>query len=223
MSTEVVAITAEPRDRTGSRYARRVREAGRLPAIVYGHKQTPEAVSLDAKETVRSITEGHKLFRITLPAGEDTVILKDIQFDHLGRDVLHIDLERVNLGERVQTTIAIKFKGESPGLKAAGAVFLHPTTEIEVECMVGNLEDAIIVDVSELGVNESIHASDIELPHQYELLTDPDAVLAAVMIQEEYEEETDEAAAADAEMAEPEVITERRGEDGESEGESEKE
>jgi len=213
MSTEVVSIQAEPRERTGSRYARRVREAGRLPAIVYGHKQTPEAVSLDAKETVRSIAEGHKLFKISISGAEDTVLLKDIQFDHLGSNVLHIDLERVNLDERVQTSIPIKFKGEAPGLGAAGAVFLHPTTELEIECTVGNLEDAIIVDISELGVNETIHASDVELPHQYQLLTDPDAVLAAVMIQQEEPEETDESAAAAGEMAEPEVISERRDED----------
>jgi large subunit ribosomal protein L25 len=221
MSTDVIAIEAKPRERTGSRYARRVREAGGLPAVVYGHKQTPEAVVLDAKETVRQITHGARLFKLSLSGGEDTVILKDIQFDHLGRDVIHVDLERVNLDERVVTTIAVRLKGEAPGMNAPGAVFLKPNTEIEIECTVGNLEDHVTLDISSLEAGDALHASDIPLPHQYKLLTDPDTVMAAITIKEEVEE-PEEAAAAEAELAAPEVIGERKDEaEGGGEGESE--
>ena len=212
MSSNVITLTSEPRERTGSRYARRLREAGRLPAIVYGHKQTPEAVVLDAKETVRQIIDGHKLFRLGLSGGEDTVILKDIQFDHLSRTIIHVDLERVNLEERIETRIPIRFKGEAPGLAATGAIFLHPTTELEIECKVGNLEEAIIVDISALEAGETIHARDVALPHAYKLLTDEDAVVASVTIVKQSEED-DESSEAGAESASPEVITERKEKD----------
>jgi len=211
MSTDVIAIDAKPRERTGSRYAKRVRDAGGLPAVVYGHKQAPEAVTLDAKQAVKQIAHGARLFRIALPGGEDTVLLKDIQFDHLGRDVIHVDLERVNLDERVVTTIPLRFKGDAPGMGAPGAVFLKPVTEIEIECTVGNLEDFIVLDISSLQAGETLHASDIKLPHQYKLLTDPATVVAAITIKKEIDE-TDEAAAA-AEAAAPEVISERKSND----------
>ena len=209
MSTDVISIEAKPRERTGSRYSRRLRASGGLPAIVYGHKQTPESVTLDAKEVVRQITEGHKLFKISMGKGEDTVLLKDIQFDHLGRDVIHVDLERVDLDERVTVKIPIKLKGDAPGLNAVGAILLHPLSELEVECTVGNLEESIIVDISELGAGDTIHARDIELPHQYELLSDPDSVLAGITIKSESEDDA-EAADSGAEQAAPEVITERK-------------
>jgi large subunit ribosomal protein L25 len=217
MSTDVVTIKAEPRERTGSRYARRVREAGGIPAVVYGHKQTPEAVTLDAKETVKQISHGARLFKIPLSGGEDTVILKDIQFDHLGRDVIHVDLERVNLDERVVTMISVRLKGEAPGLSTPGAVFLKPNTEIEIECTVGNLEDHVTLDISELEAGDALHASDIPLPHQYKLLTDPDTVIARIAIKEEVEE--DEELMPEAEMESPEVISERKAEGAEGESE----
>jgi large subunit ribosomal protein L25 len=218
MSTDVVTIKAEPRERTGSRYARRVREAGGLPAVVYGHKQTPENVTLDAKETVKQISHGARLFRIPLSSGEDTVILKDIQFDHLGREVIHVDLERVNIDERVVTMIGVRLKGEAPGMNTPGAVFLKPNTEIEIECTVGNLEEYVTLDISELAAGEALHASDIPLPHQYKLLTDPQTVIARIAVKEEIEE--DEEALPEAEMQAPEVISERKAEDAGGEGES---
>lgn len=209
MSTDVITIESKPRERTGSRYSRRVRAAGGLPAIVYGHKQDPESITLDAKQAVREISEGHRLFKVALSSGEDTVLIKDVQFDHLGRDVIHVDFERVNLDERVTTRIPLRLKGDAPGLGTAGALLMHPTTELEIECTVGNLEDAITVDISGLQTNESIHAGEIDLPHQYKLLTDPDAVVAGIIIKAEIEED-DEAAAPDSEMAAPEVIGEKK-------------
>jgi large subunit ribosomal protein L25 len=216
MSTDVISIDAKPRERTGSRYSRRLRAAGGLPAVVYGHKQNPEAVTLDAKQAMRQIDEGQKLFKISLGSGEDTVLLKDIQFDHLGRDIIHVDLERVNLDERVTVKIPVKLKGDAPGLSAAGAILMHPVSELEVECTEGNLEDSIVVDISELQAGDSIHASEVDMPHQYKLLTDPDSVVAGIMIKAEIEE-SDEAAEGAAEMTAPEVITERKDDDEKSE------
>lgn len=211
MSTDVISIDAKPRERTGSRYSRRLRASGGLPAVVYGHKQDPESVTLDAKQVVRQISEGHKLFKISMGSSEDTVLLKDIQFDHMGSDVIHVDLERVNLDERVTVKVPVKLKGDAPGLSAAGAFLMHPVSELEIECTVGNLEDAIIVDISELQAGESIHARDLELPHQYKLLSDADSVVAGISIKAETEDDA-EAAAGGAEMTAPEVITERKDE-----------
>ena len=214
MSTDVVTISAQPRERTGSRFSRRVREAGGLPAIVYGHKQTPEAVTLDAREAVKQFHLGHKLFKLDMAGAEDNVLLKDVQFDHLGSTIIHVDLERVDLDERVNVSIPIKLKGDAVGLKTSGAYLLHPTGELDIECTVGNLEESITVDISGLEAGQSIHASDIDLPHQYVLKTDPEALIAGVQIKAETDESA-EAGDADGASASPEVITERKAEDGE--------
>lgn len=214
MSTDIFTLRATARERTGSRFSRRVRESGGLPAVVYGHKIAPESVTLEAREAVKQFQLGHKLFKLDLAGSENNVILKDIQFDHLGDEIIHVDLERVDLNERVNVSVPIRLKGEAVGLKTAGAYLIQPTGELDIECTVGNLEESITVDISELEAGSSIHASDLDLPHQYVLKTDPEALIAGIQIKAETEEETAEGADAEAPAA-PEVITERKPEDGE--------
>ena len=209
MSTDVISIDAKPRERTGSRYSRRLRASGGLPAVVYGHKQDPESVTLDAKQVVRQISEGHKLFKISMGSSEDTVLLKDIQYDHLGTDVIHVDFERVDLTEQVEVNLPVHLKGDAIGLKTAGAILIHPTSEIEVRCKVSDIVEHIDVDISGLDVGQALHASDVPLPPGFELLTEPEAVLAAIQVKAE-EEEEGEAGEAEEGAAEPEVLSERK-------------
>ena len=103
--------------------------------------------------------------------------------------MIHVDFERVDLDERVTVKIPLRLKGDAPGLNTAGAILLHPVTELEIECTVGNLEESISVDISELKAGDSIHASDLDLPHQYKLLSDPDAVVAGIVIKSESEDD----------------------------------
>lgn len=212
-------LTAQKRERLGSRYAARERAKGRLPAIVYGHGRDPVAITLDNKQAITLITKGEKVFRLDFPGVKEAdemqmVLLKDLQFDYLGTNIVHCDFARVDLNERVHTKVHINLIGDAKGLKQAGAILVHPNLEIEIECRVVDLPDHIDVDVSDVDLGQMITAGQVKLPRDdMKLVTDTHAVVAQVMLggtTKTAEEETTAAAGA----AEPEVITAKKTEDG---------
>lgn len=216
MSHETTQLQVEKREKIGSRYCQRLRASGKLPAVVYGHKQDPVAITLDAKDAITHISRGEKLFTLELDGKSEHVLLKDLGYDHLGTNIIHADLTRVDLNERVDTRARIHLVGDAVGLKTVGAILMSPLHELELNCVVTNLPDEIEVDISELNIGDAIHAGDIKLPlDTMELVTDPDAIVAQiVMVQEE---ETEEASEVD-DGAEPELVDEKKSEDDEDEG-----
>lgn len=204
-----------PRERTGSRYARREREAGKLPGVLYGHGQAPVSISLDAREALRYFHQGEKVFTIEL-SGESkaqTVMLKDLQFDYLGTNVVHVDLARVDINEEIEATVPLRFVGEAIGLKKAGAMMTHPIVALEVRCTVATLPDHIDVNIADLDLGHSIHASEIALPEGVTLVGDSDAAVVSISVTKA-EEATAEGAVVAGEAGQPEVITERKKEEG---------
>jgi large subunit ribosomal protein L25 len=215
MHENAPVLSASRRERLGSRYSRRLREAGRLPAILYGHGQAPVPIEVDARETLSHIHKGEKVFQLQLDGAEqkDLLLLKDLQYDYLGAGIVHADFARVNLDERVTTRVHVRLIGEAVGLKEAGTVLMHPATEIEIECTLRNMPDEIEVDISGLEVGDSINAGDVKLPLEtMKLLSDADLALAHIThakLAATDEESTVEGA------AQPEVITERKAEEDE--------
>ncbi|MBX3387090.1 MAG: 50S ribosomal protein L25 [Phycisphaeraceae bacterium] len=212
-------LTAEKRDRIGSRYAARDRAKGRLPAIVYGHGREPLPITLDTKQALTLITKGEKVFRLDFPGHKEAdemqmVLLKDLQFDYLGTNIVHADFARVDLNERVRTRVHINLIGDAKGLKQAGAILVHPNLEIEIECRVVDLPDGIELNVAELDLGQMITAGQVKLPRDdMKLVTDSHAVVAQVVlggVTKTAEEETAAAGTA----AEPEVITAKKPEEG---------
>lgn len=217
MSDQTITLQATIRDRLGSRYSRRVREEGGLPAIVYGHGETPMPIALNAHNALREFHSGHKVFQLDIDGRKDGkahfVLLKEVQFDHLGTNIVHCDFARVDLNERIETRVSLSFVGEAKGLASAGAIMMHPNEVIEIECLITNLPEHIDVDVSEMEVGDIVHARDIKLPlNTMVLLTDPEAIVAQIVVQVEQEEEG-EGAEVDATGAEPEVVGKKKEED----------
>jgi large subunit ribosomal protein L25 len=214
---ETFTLEATKRERVGSRYAKRVREQGGLPAVLYGHGQEPLALTLTAHTAVRHILEGEKVFNLSLDGQTETALLKDIQYDHLGRNVIHIDLERVDLDERVTTNLSLRLKGDAVGLKTAGAILVTQTLELEVECRVSDILEHFDVDISGLNVGDVLHAGDIKLPAGFELSEDPETLVAMIKISSVSEEpESAEAGEAAGGAAEPEVVGRKKEEGDES-------
>jgi large subunit ribosomal protein L25 len=211
-------LTATKRERTGSRYAKRLRDAGKLPAVVYGHKEDPVSIQLDMHETILQLSRGEKFFQLDLEGATEYVLLKDLGYGYLGDDIIHADFARVSLDERVDVRVSIHYVGEAKGLKTAGAIMMHPTTDLELNCLITNLPDEVEVDVSDMEVGDVIHAGEVKLPLEtMQLLTDPDTVVAQIVLKAEQPEE-DEAGEVDAAAgASPEVIGEKKdGEDTEA-------
>jgi len=209
-------LKAEVREQTGSRYAAKVRQQGRIPAVVYGHKKEPMAISLDAHNLVEALHHGHRLMDVQIGKTKEKMIVKDLQYDYLGRDIIHIDLMRVDVTETVKVTVPIELKGTAKGVHEGGIIEEH-TDHLEIECKVTDIPETIVVWVKEIGVGDTLHAGDIELADGVKLVSDPEMLLvtcslvAAAKSTEELEEEA---------PAAPEVIGEAKEEAESSEKES---
>ena len=208
--TEKIQLKAEVRETVGSRQAARLRKAGKIPAIVYGHGQEPVSIAVDLHDLTEALHHGHRIFETSIGKKKATLLVKELQYDYLGKDIVHADMMRVDLTEMVKVTVPIELKGTAKGTHEGGIVDEH-LDHLEVECRASDIPEFIPVSVKELGVGDAIHAGDIELVEGMKLLTDPETLMltchlvAAAKSTEELEEEMPVA---------PEVITEKAAEEG---------
>jgi len=201
--TEELILKTEKRERTGTRHTRRQRETGKLPAIIYGHKTDPVAVLLNYHDLALEIQHHHRLLTVELNGKQEKVLIKDVQHNYLGDKILHVDLTRVRLDERVQVNVILDLRGTPVGA-ADGGVLDNLLPAVELECLVTNIPENIRVPVSHMNIGDTLLARDLQLPDGTTLITAPDTPVASVsVIAEEVEEE--EAVVGEAE-AEPEVI-----------------
>ncbi|MCP4835600.1 MAG: 50S ribosomal protein L25 [Phycisphaera sp.] len=163
MSHETPTLAAERRERHGSRYAQRLRKSGRLPGVVYGHGSDPVSISVDQKETLAHLHHGNHVFNLAIDGDNtETCLVKDLQFGFLGDDVIHIDFSRVDLDEKVTINMTLDFHGTPRGAKKAGMIIVHDLSELEIECAVKDMPEALRIDLDEF--DEIVHVSDLKLP-----------------------------------------------------------
>jgi len=206
---KTLLLEAEVRKHTGSKDAVRLRKQGRIPAIIYGHKQEPQAVSVDAHAFVEGLHHGHRLMDLQVGSQTESMIVKDIQYDYLGRDIIHVDLVRVDVTEKIKVNVPIELKGTPKGSHEGGILEEH-ADRLEVECLVTSMPETIVVSVKEVGVGDVLHAGDVELPEGVKLTSPTTTLLvtchlkAAAVSTEALEDEAPSA---------PEVITEKKEEE----------
>ena len=200
MASQSAQLTAKVRGELGSRRNKRLRDAGFVPGVIYGHKEAVVPVTVPKKELVGHLNHGAHLFSLALDGKSENVLVKDVQYDHLGIEVLHVDFTRVDLNERVEVTVPLILKGEPKG-EAEGGVLTQVISDIQIECLVTQIPEDIKHNVSDMGLNDVVHISDLKLPDGVRALQDPDQIVASVKeIAEEAPAEVAEGA------AEPEVI-----------------
>src|SRR5688500_13840317 len=210
MAKQGAQLTAQPRSALGSRANKRLRGQGLVPGVIYGHKEAVVPVSLPKKELATHIDRGAHLFDVALDGKSEKVLIKEVQYDHLGIELVHVDFARVSLDEKVEVTVPLELKGTPKG-EADGGVLQQIIAELEVECLVTDIPDRIIHNVSEMAIDDVLHIKDLKLPAGVRATQDEDQIVAAVrVIEEEAPAEVAEAAGA----AEPEVIG-RKPEEGE--------
>ncbi|HDZ69159.1 MAG TPA: 50S ribosomal protein L25 [Phycisphaerales bacterium] len=199
-------LKAEIREDVGSKSAAKVRKQGRVPAVVYGHKKKPVAVSLDAHNLVEGLHHGGRVVDVQIGKKKETMIFKDLQYDYLGKDIIHVDLMRVDATEMIKVAVPIELKGTAKGTHEGGIIEEH-TNRLEIECKVTDIPEAIVVSVKEIGVGDTLHAGDIKLGEGVKLVSSPSTLLltcslvAAAKSTEELEEEA---------SAAPEIIGETK-------------
>lgn len=198
-------IRGKTRQAMSKKANRRARQDGWLPGIIYGHKEDPVPVLLPAHELELAIQHGAHILEVDLGQMREQVLLKQVQYDHLGSKMLHVDLTRVSLDERVEVTVQLVLRGTPKGV-SEGGVLEQPLSDLPIECVVTQIPEAIRINISELGLGESLHVRDLELPDGVTALTDPETVVCLVRALGEEVEEEAVAEEAEPKAAEPEVI-----------------
>lgn len=178
-----------------------------MPGIIYGHGEPNEPVCVPRHDIELAIQHGERLINADLDGREANFLIKDVQYDYLGQNLLHVDLTRVRLDERVQVTVPIELRGTPVGVDTEDGVLAKLLPQLRLECVVTNIPEEIRVSVAHLHVNESLRVADLDLPEGVEVLDDPDTVVASVTVLAE--EEAVPAGEAVEAAAEPEVIGEK--------------
>ena len=202
---DIPTIKAEPRQAAGSRAAARLRRAGKVPAIVYGHKKDPQPITLDGHSMELHLSHGAHLLNLDVGGKMQPCLIKEAQYDYLGSALVHVDLARVDLNERVKVTVPIELRGTPKGI-AEGGVLRQELADIEVECLVTSIPEKIRIDVSDMALNEVMYVKDLKLASGIVATSDAENVVATVRIPITKTAEETAAAAPVEGAAEPEVI-----------------
>jgi large subunit ribosomal protein L25 len=210
---ESVVLETEQREGRGSRRAEKLRKAGKVPGVLYGHKEATLSVAVTAEQLALVIRQGAPVVDIKTNGKLEKAQIMDLQWDHLGKEVLHVDLKRVSEHERIETDVPVEIKGHAPGL-TDGGVLDQPLHSLRVECLAFAVPKSIRVSIAELQLGAAIHVREVTLPEGVKALDDPDAIVIHVTKPQAEVEAGAEAGA----VAEPEVITARKKEE-EAEGE----
>ena len=167
-------LGAELRNDMGKGASRRLRRAGKVPAILYGGDTAPQALSLGHNELLRRLEDEafySHILTIHIDGKAEQAVLRDLQRHPAKPVILHADLQRVKAGEKLRMQVPLHFIGAdtSPGVKTSGGLFIHELNEVEIECLPKDLPEFIEVDVSTMNVSDHLHLSDLKLPKGVEL------------------------------------------------------
>jgi len=202
------SLSAESRSETGKGVARKLRAAGRVPGVVYGHGREPQSLSLNARELEKllgSIAAGSTVVELSLGNATTNTLIREVQRHPFKKQVLHVDFMELVAGEKVIVDIPLVFVGTPEGVRTGGGLLEQILHSIEINVDPSSIPNHVDVDVSQMIMGHSLHVRDLKLPEGVEVLTDEDATVCAVIAPRAVVEE---AAATEAEgaPAEPELI-----------------
>jgi large subunit ribosomal protein L25 len=212
ISQETVEAQARPDTSRGKNEARRLRASGRIPGVLYGAKKSTVAVSLDPKQIARilhSETGHNTIFDLQVGSEKAKVMIVDWQHDPMHGHLLHIDLKRIAMDEKIRVNVPIHLTGEAEGVKTQGGILDQVLREVEVECLPGDIPSHIDADVTALVFGTVLRVSDLPHSGKLKFITDAGQTVAHITsVKEEEVAPTPEAVAeaAAAAPAEPEVI-----------------
>jgi large subunit ribosomal protein L25 len=194
-------LAAEPRTETGKGPARRLRAAGRVPAVLYGHGAKPKHLSVDARDlghALRTEAGANVLLALEIGKSRQLALAKEVQRHPVRGTFTHVDFLIVRRGEKVQVTVPVHLVGEAPGVREGG-ISDQDLHQVHVEAEVTAVPDAIEADVSGLGVGDVLRVRDLHAPAGVTILDEPEAPVVSVVpptVEPEAAPEAEEAEAA---------------------------
>lgn len=210
ISQEVVEAQPRADESRGKNEARRLRASGRVPAVMYGAKKQPLAVSVDPKQITRILhsESGHNtIFDLAVGGDKTKVMIVDWQYEPIKGRMLHIDLKRIAMDEKIRVRVPVHLTGESAGVKQQGGILDQVLREVEIECLPADIPSHINADISGLVFGQVLRVADLDHGGKLQFITEATQAVAHITsVKEEVVATPDAAAAAAAGPSEPEVI-----------------
>ncbi len=220
---EMVELNVQKRDGTGKGAAGRLRRAGHVPGILYG-VTPPLNLAVSPRDIFRLI-HGHegstRLLKVFIAGSAESkmAIIRDLQFDPVSENLIHVDLQEVAMDRAIQVSVAVHHVGEAIGVRESQGILEMILREVQVSCLPGNIPDVLEADVSGLGINDVLTVKDLRAPEGVRILNDPNQAVVMVAPPAAEEEAAGPAAVVATGAAEPEVLTERKPKEEAAEGE----
>jgi large subunit ribosomal protein L25 len=218
-----VSLSATRRRDTGKGVARTLRREGRVPAVIYGRTREAVPLSISARELSRlleHISAENTVIDLSVDGDTSRILIRQIQRHPVKRDILHVDLQELVAGEKVEVRIPIMLHGTPAGVRLSGGILDQVLREVRVRVDPANIPGRFDVDVTELNIGHSIHVGEISIPEGVEVLDDDESTIATIVAPRAVEETAP--VAETPEVAEPELIRKTKEEEEEAEEESEK-
>lgn len=206
--SETVVLKTEERQSSGSSKAQKLRKTGMVPCVVYGHKEATLSVSVSHDELMAAVRHNSRVVDLVVGGKTEKAQIVELQWDHLGKDVLHVDFKRVSADERIEQVVPIELRGVAPGV-AEGGRLDQPLHTLRVECPALNIPTSIRVAINDLHLDAAIHVKELKLPDGVKALSDPDAIVVHVIRPKVEPAPGTELPGS----VEPEVITRKKGEE----------
>jgi len=203
-----LSIDVQKRTETGTNANRRLRQSGKIPAVVYGGGKETVPIQLNRKTLIDLMKSGENenaifLLKLADSGQERHAMIHDMQIDPLTRQVIHIDFQRIVMTEKVKVQVPVELVGTAHGVKVEGGMIDFVHREVAVECMPGDIPKHLDLDVTELRVGQHVEAKDLKLPEGVTLAEEPDRVILSLS-----HTKAEESAVAEA-VAEPELAAKR--------------
>lgn len=183
-----LSLEVSRRAESGKGVARKLRQNGKIPAVVYGGHREPVAIVVDRKSVSELVTKSEhgvrSIFLLKMSGSDQQrqAMIKDLQIDPISRRIIHIDFVRVMMDEVVRINVPVHVSGMAKGVKEAGGMLDFQIRELHVECLPSAIPDAIEVDVSNLEIHKYLRISDIQVPEGVKILDDPERVVVGVTV-----------------------------------------
>ncbi len=205
----IVQFSADSRTDTGKGVARKLRAAGRIPGIIYGHARAPQPLSLNNRDfmhLLEKVSYATTVFELDLSGTKSNTLIREIQRHPFKKEILHVDFQELVAGEKVTVRVPIMYVGASVGVKEGGIIdqIMH---ELEIHVDPMQIPNTFQVDITSLGIGRSLHVSDLVVPEGVEVLDDVDATICTCAAPKAAEETAAPGAVEGAAVvAEPEVL-----------------
>jgi large subunit ribosomal protein L25 len=201
-------LNVKRREQLGSANNRRLRATGNIPAVLYGHGEANLSLTVPSGDVLAVVRHGGKVVKLAGDVSENALI-RAVQWDVWGKDVLHIDLLRVSEKDKVKTKVSVELKGTAVGTTEGGVVE-HVLHEVEIECPAMSIPDRLLLNINDLHLDGSLFAKDIPLPQGARMVTDENTLIVHCVTPHIEVEPTP---AAEPGAVEPEVIGQKEREE----------